>query len=56
MPHGHGFAWELTEARADDAIGQGLSTHRKVHGQSYWKLSDPRGALSAFLRVNNIRA
>jgi hypothetical protein len=56
MPGGASFAWELTEAQADAAIAWVQSTHRKVHGQSYWKLSYPGGTLSAFLKANNIRA
>jgi hypothetical protein len=56
LPGGIGFAWELTEAEADAVIAQVQSDHRKVHGQSYWKMSYPRGTLRAFLRDNAIRA
>ena len=56
MPDGTGFAWELTEAEADAVIAQVQSDHRKVHGQSYWKMSYARGTLGAFLRANAIRA
>jgi hypothetical protein len=44
------------EAEAEAVIAQVQSHHRKVHGQSYWKMSYPRGTLGAFLRANAIRA
>jgi hypothetical protein len=50
------LAWELTEAEADAVIAHVQGAHRKVHGQSYWKMSYSRGALGAFLNANNIRA
>jgi hypothetical protein len=56
LPDGGRFAWDLTEAQADAAIASVQSAHRKVHGQSYWKLSYPRGTLRAFLKANTIRA
>lgn len=56
VPGGSRFAWDLTEEQADAAIAWVQSAHRKAHGQSYWKLSYPAGALSAFLKANNIRA
>ena len=56
MPDGERFAWELTEAEADAVMAHAQSSGRKPHGQSYWKLSYPRGTLGAFLRANNIRA
>jgi len=55
MPDGR-FAWELTEAQADAVIAEVQRSHRKVHGQSYWKLAYTKGTLSAFLNANNIRA
>jgi hypothetical protein len=55
MPDGRSPAWELSEAAADAAIAHVQRDHRKVHGQSYWKLHYPRGALRAFLKANNIR-
>jgi hypothetical protein len=55
MPDGHSLAWELPEAAADAAIAHVQRDHRKVHGQPYWKLHYPRGALRAFLKANNIR-
>src|SRR5262245_44175490 len=56
MPDGERFAWELTEAEADAVIAYVQSSHRKPHGQSYWKLSYPKGTLGAFLKASNIRA
>jgi hypothetical protein len=56
MPDGGSFAWDLTEAEADAVIAHVQSSHRKVHGQSYWKLSYPTGTLGAFLKANDVRA
>ena len=56
MPGGARFAWDLTEAEADAVIAWVQSTHRKAHGQSYWKLSYPKGTLSTFLKANTICA
>jgi hypothetical protein len=56
MPGGARYAWELTEAEADAVLVWVQSTHRKVHGQSYWKLSYRRGTLGTFLKANTIRA
>jgi hypothetical protein len=55
IPDGQRFAWELTEAEADAVIAHVQSSHRKVHGQSYWKLRYPKGTLGRFLKANNIR-
>ena len=55
MADGSSLAWNLTEAAADAAIAHVQRDHRKVHGQSYWKLHYPRGGLRAFLKANNIR-
>jgi hypothetical protein len=55
MPDAVSPAWELTEAEADAAIAYVQREHRKVHGQSYWKLSYRQGGLGAFLKANNIR-
>jgi hypothetical protein len=52
---GGSFAWELTEAEADSVIARVQRRHRKVHGQSYWKLSYAKGALGAFLEAHGIR-
>jgi hypothetical protein len=52
---GSSWAWELSETEADDLIAYVQRDHRKVHGQSYLKLSYPQGALAAFLKANNIR-
>lgn len=49
-------AWDLTEAEADAVTAHVQRRHRKPHGQSYWKLAYPKGGLSAFLKINNIRA
>lgn len=54
MPDGS-LAWELSEAEADEMLAYVQRDHRKVHGQSYWKLSYPQGTLRAFLKANNIR-
>jgi hypothetical protein len=50
------FAWGLTEDQADAVIAHVQSSHRKVHGQSYWKLAYIKGTLRTFLKANNIRA
>jgi hypothetical protein len=55
MPDGERPAWELSEALADDVLTYEQRDHRKVHGQSYWKLSYPLGSLGDFLKANNIR-
>ena len=55
-PDGERFAWELTEAEAEAVIAHVQSNHRKLHGQSYWKLSYPKGTLGGFLKTNNIQA
>ena len=55
MPDGSRPAWELSEVQADSVIAYVQRDHRKVHGQSYWKLSYPQGTLRAFLKANNIR-
>ena len=55
MPDGRSPAWELSEAEADDILAYVQREHRKVHGQSYWKLSYHRGTLRTFLKANNIR-
>jgi hypothetical protein len=55
MPDGRSPAWELLEAEADDILAYVQRDHRKVHGQSYWKLSYPPGTLRDFLKANNIR-
>jgi hypothetical protein len=52
---GSSLACDLTEAAAEAAIAHVQRDHRKVHGQSYWKLQYPRGGLRAFLKANNIR-
>ena len=54
-PHG-GFAWELAETQADAVIAHIQRSHRKAHGQSYWKLAYLEGTLGAFLEANKIRA
>ena len=56
MPGGDRFAWNLSEAVADAVIAHVQREHRKPHGQSYWKLSYPKGALATFLKDSNIRA
>ena len=48
-------AWELSEGEADNVLAHVQRDHRKVHGQSYWKLSYHQGTLRAFLKANNIR-
>ena len=50
------FAWEIAEDQADAVIAHVQSSHRKVHGQSYWKLAYIKGTLRTFLKANNIRA
>jgi len=55
MPGGERPAWELSEPQADDVLAHVQRDHRKVHGQSYWQLSYPRGGLRVFLKANNIR-
>ena len=54
MPDGR-FAWELTEDQVDGVIAHLQSSHRKVHGQSYWKLAYIKGTLRAFLKADSIR-
>ena len=55
MPDGGGPAWVLSAAEADNILAYVQRDHRKVHGQSYWKLSYPQGTVRAFLKANNIR-
>jgi hypothetical protein len=55
MPDGSSPAWGLSEAAADHVLAHVQREHRKVHGQSYWKLRYPQGTLGAFLEANNIR-
>ena len=55
MPDGRSLAWELSEVEADEVIAYVQRDHRKVHGQSYWKLRYSHGGLRAFLKANNIR-
>jgi hypothetical protein len=40
----------------DAAIAHVQLGHLKTHGQSYWKLSYPKGTLGAFLDANGIQA
>jgi hypothetical protein len=53
---GSRYARELTEAVVDAAIAHVQLGHLKTHGQSYWKLSYPKGTLGAFLDANGIQA
>ncbi|HEX6002006.1 MAG TPA: hypothetical protein VFZ16_21820 [Hyphomicrobiaceae bacterium] len=55
MPDGTAFAWQLSEREADAVLVHVQRDHRKVHGQSYWKMSYPDGTLSTFLKANSIR-
>jgi hypothetical protein len=55
MPDGSSPASGLSEAEADSVLAHVQRDHRKVHGQSYWKLRYPRGTLGIFLKANNIR-
>jgi hypothetical protein len=48
-------AWNLTEEDADELIAYLQRNHRKQHGQTYDKMSYPKGTLWDFVNEKQLR-